>query len=102
MAIFAQLDVSASSFGTAPPNAYALQSTPFRDITSLTNTSLMLGAAAAASFREAANVPVSSILFRTGITLAVSGFATGGAAHFAFVCNVAAFYSGIGTGSLCG
>ena len=61
--IFAQLDVCASSFWTAPPNASALQSTLFRDIKSLTNTGLMLGAAAAASFRKTAIVPVSSIMF---------------------------------------
>ena len=89
--IFAQLDVSASSFWTGPPNASALQSTLFRDIKSLTKTGLMLGAAAAASFRKTKHVPVSSISFRTGIILAVSGFVMGGAARFAVGYNVGAF-----------
>ena len=97
MVIFVQLDVNTSAFGTAPPNVHALQSTLFQDITSLTNTGLMLVAAVVASFREAASVPVSSIAFRTGITLAVSGFVMEGAARFAILFNVVAFYSGIGT-----
>ena len=102
MFIFAHLDVSDSSFWTAPPNALALQSTLFRDITSLKNTGLMLRAAAAASFRKTTHAPVSSFSFRTGIILAVSWFAMGGAARFAVGCNVGAFYSGTGTGSLHG
>ena len=100
--IFAQLDVSASSFWTAPPDVSALQSTLFRDITSLTNTGLMLGAATTASFRKTKHVPVSSISFRTGIILAVSWFVMGGAARFTVTCNDGCFYSGTGTGGLYG
>lgn len=80
--IFAQLDLIASSFFTASPDASALQSTPFRDTTSLTHTGLLLGAAAAA-FRKTAKVVVSSISLQTGIILVVSGFVMGGAARFA-------------------
>ena len=82
--IFAQLDVSASSFWTALSNASAHQSTLFQDVTSLMNTGVMLGAAAAASFRKTVNVPVSSISFQTGIILAMSGYVMGGAARFSF------------------
>ena len=88
--ILAQLHVIVSSFWATPPYASALKSILFQDITSLTNTGLMLAAAAVASFCETANEPVSSISFRTAIILAVSGFVMGGATRFAFRCNVSA------------
>nr|WP_298250306.1 YeeE/YedE family protein [uncultured Halomonas sp.] len=82
-------------------NAAALETTIWRDITSLMNIGIMVGALIAASLagRFAPNfrIPLRSVL-----AAAIGGIMLGYGARLAYGCNIGAYFSGIASGSLHG
>lgn len=94
-------DVSQWGYWQAPWNATALETTIWRDITSLMNIGIMVGALIAASLagRFAPNfrIPLRSVL-----AAAIGGIMLGYGARLAYGCNIGAYFSGIASGSLHG
>lgn len=94
-------DVSQWGYWQASWNAAALETTIWRDITSLMNIGIMVGALIAASLagRFAPNfrIPLRSVL-----AAAIGGIMLGYGARLAYGCNIGAYFSGIASGSLHG
>lgn len=94
-------DVSQWGYWQASWNATALETTIWRDITSLMNIGIMVGALIAASLagRFAPNfrIPLRSVL-----AAAIGGIMLGYGARLAYGCNIGAYFSGIASGSLHG
>jgi uncharacterized membrane protein YedE/YeeE len=98
----AGMDVTAFAFWQAPGNAARLDASLLTDVTSLTNLGLILGAVVAARWNGAMAPQTRPLPARAWIAVLLSGLALGYASRLAFGCNVGAFFSGIGTGSLHG
>ncbi|WP_299232198.1 YeeE/YedE family protein [uncultured Halomonas sp.] len=94
-------DVSQWGYWQSSWNAAALEATIWRDITSVMNIGLMLGALIAASlagrFAPSFRIPLRSVL-----AAVVGGIMLGYGARLAFGCNIGAYFSGIASGSLHG
>lgn len=94
-------DVSQWGYWQASWNAAALETTIWRDITSLMNIGIMVGALIAASLagRFAPNfrIPLRSVL-----AAGIGGIMLGYGARLAYGCNIGAYFSGIASGSLHG
>ncbi|MDT0511997.1 MULTISPECIES: YeeE/YedE family protein [unclassified Halomonas] len=94
-------DVSQWGYWQSSWNAAALEATIWRDITSVMNIGLMLGALIAASlagrFAPSFRIPLRSVL-----AAVIGGIMLGYGARLAFGCNIGAYFSGIASGSLHG
>ncbi|MBF7052741.1 YeeE/YedE family protein [Halomonas sp. KAO] len=94
-------DVSQWGYWQSSWNAAALEATIWRDITSVMNIGLTLGALIAASlagrFAPSFRIPLRSVL-----AAVIGGIMLGYGARLAFGCNIGAYFSGIASGSLHG
>ncbi len=95
------LDLGGSAFWSAPVHAARVEASVLTDVTSLTNIGILLGVVLVGLFRGL-DEPFPRMGARGWLTVAVAGFGLGYSARLAFGCNVGAFFSGIGTGSLHG
>ncbi len=95
-------DLSATAFWAAPGNAALLDQSILRDVTSLTNIGLIFGAFIAMRWKAEIAPQVARLQPASWIAIALAGLVLGYSARLAFGCNVGAFFSGIGTGSLHG
>lgn len=93
---------TAYAFWQAPGNEARLSASLLKDITSLTNLGMILGAVIAARWSGIAAPQVGPLPARAWVAVILSGLALGYASRLAFGCNVGAFFSGIATGSLHG
>lgn len=94
-------DVSQWGYWQSSWNAAALEATLWRDITSVMNIGILLGALVAASlagkFAPNFRIPARSVL-----AAVIGGLMLGYGARLAFGCNIGAYFSGIASGSLHG
>ncbi|MGM0536568.1 MAG: YeeE/YedE family protein [Pseudomonadota bacterium] len=94
-------DVSQWGYWQSSWNAAALEATLWRDITSVMNIGILLGALVAASlagkFAPNFRIPARSVL-----AAVIGGLLLGYGARLAFGCNIGAYFSGIASGSLHG
>ncbi|MDW7746292.1 YeeE/YedE family protein [Halomonas sp.] len=94
-------DVSQWGYWQSSWNAAALEATIWRDITSVMNIGILLGALVAASlagkFAPNFRIPARSVL-----AAVIGGLLLGYGARLAFGCNIGAYFSGIASGSLHG
>ncbi len=94
-------DVSQWGYWQASWNAAALEATIWRDITSVMNIGILVGALIAASlagkFAPNFRIPARSIA-----AAVIGGLLLGYGARLAFGCNIGAYFSGIASGSLHG
>jgi len=94
-------DVSQWGYWQSSWNAAALDAPIWRDITSVMNIGILLGALMAASlagkFAPNFRIPARSVL-----AAVVGGVMLGYGARLAFGCNIGAYFSGIASGSLHG
>ncbi|MDO5706139.1 MAG: YeeE/YedE thiosulfate transporter family protein [Paracoccus sp. (in: a-proteobacteria)] len=96
-------DLSGSAFWSLPVNADKVRASILTDYTSLTNIGLIAGAAFVSIRRPGAlDQPLPRLPARAWIAAIASGLVLGYSSRLAFGCNVGAFYSGIGTGSMHG
>jgi len=94
-------DVSQWGYWQSSWNAAALEATIWRDITSVMNIGILLGALVAAAlagkFAPNFRIPARSVL-----AAVIGGLLLGYGARLAFGCNIGAYFSGIASGSLHG
>ena len=95
-------DLSTTAFWAAPGNAALLGQSVLRDVTSLTNIGLIFGAFIAMRWKSEIAPQVARLQPASWVVIALAGLVLGYSARLAFGCNVGAFFSGIGTGSLHG
>ncbi|MEI4232876.1 YeeE/YedE family protein [Roseovarius sp. D22-M7] len=95
-------DLSGSTFWAAPGNAARVEASLLTDITSLTDLGLIGGAALVAWWRAGLASPVGKLPARAWLSVIVAGLVLGYSSRLAFGCNIGAFFSGIGTGSVHG
>ncbi len=95
-------DLSTTAFWSAPGNAALLGQSVLRDVTSLTNIGLIFGAFIAMRWKPEIAPQVARLQPASWVAIALAGLVLGYSARLAFGCNVGAFFSGIGTGSLHG
>jgi uncharacterized membrane protein YedE/YeeE len=88
-------------WGRAAQQAH-LHASVLTDVTSITNFGLLAGALIAATSRGTACPPPEAQRATQWIAAVVAGLALGYSSRLAFGCNVGAYFSGIGTGSLHG
>ncbi|MGJ7458478.1 YeeE/YedE family protein [Halomonas sp. RA08-2] len=94
-------DVSQWGYWQSSWNAAALEASIWRDITSVMNIGILIGALLAASlagkFAPSFRIPAKSVL-----AAVIGGLMLGYGARLAFGCNIGAYFSGIASGSLHG
>ncbi|MFY0989357.1 YeeE/YedE family protein [Halomonas sp. C05BenzN] len=94
-------DVSQWGYWQSSWNAAALEATIWRDITSVMNIGILIGALLAASlagkFAPNFRIPARSVL-----AAVIGGLMLGYGARLAFGCNIGAYFGGIASGSLHG
>lgn len=95
-------DLSGSPFWSAPANAAQVEASLLTDITSLTDLGLIAGAALVAWWRAGLASPVGKLPAGAWISVIAAGLVLGYSSRLAFGCNIGAFFSGIGTGSVHG
>ena len=96
-------DLSGSAFYAAAGSAERLNASVLTDYTSLTNFGMIAGAFGVAAWRSGdLSQPLPSYPARAWIVTIIEGLLLGYSSRLAFGCNVGAFFSGIGTGSLHG
>jgi uncharacterized membrane protein YedE/YeeE len=96
------MDLSTNAFwGRAAQQAH-LNSSVLTDVTSITNFGLLAGALIAATARGTACPPPEAQRATQWLAALLAGLALGYSSRLAFGCNVGAYFSGIGTGSLHG
>ena len=95
-------DLSTTAFWSTPGNAALLGQSVLRDVTSLTNIGLIFGAFIAMRWKPEIAPQVARLQPTSWVVIALAGLVLGYSARLAFGCNVGAFFSGIGTGSLHG
>jgi uncharacterized membrane protein YedE/YeeE len=95
-------DLSTTAFWSVPGNAALLAQSVLRDVTSLTNIGLIFGAFIAMRWKPEIAPQVARLQPASWVAIALAGLVLGYSARLAFGCNVGAFFSGIGTGSLHG
>ena len=95
------IDVAAWPYWTAPAQAAALESSVLRDVTSVMDFGIILGALLAAILagRFAPRWQVSG---RSLAAAVIGGLLLGYGARIAYGCNIGAYFSGIASGSLHG
>ncbi|MCL7929669.1 YeeE/YedE family protein [Halomonas llamarensis] len=94
-------DVSQWGYWQSSWNAAALEASVWRDITTVMNVGIMLGALAAASL-AGRFAPNFKIPLRSVVAAVIGGLMLGYGARLAFGCNIGAYFSGIASGSLHG
>lgn len=94
-------DVSQWGYWQSSWNAAALEASVWRDITTVMNVGLMLGALMAASL-AGRFAPNFNIPWRSVLAAIIGGVMLGYGARLAFGCNIGAYFSGIASGSLHG
>ena len=95
------VDVAAWPYWQAPAQAAALQSSVLRDVTSVMDFGIILGALLAAMLAGRFS-PVLKISGRSFAAAVVGGLLLGYGARIAYGCNIGAYFSGIASGSLHG
>ncbi|SFN37294.1 hypothetical protein SAMN04487859_101227 [Roseovarius lutimaris] len=95
-------DLSGSPFWVAPGNAERISASVLTDVTSLTDFGLIGGAALVAWWRAGLGSPIGKYPLRAWASVIIAGLLLGYSSRLAFGCNIGAFFSGIGTGSLHG
>ncbi|MCF7699838.1 YeeE/YedE thiosulfate transporter family protein [Loktanella sp. M215] len=96
-------DLSGSAFYAAVGSEERLNASVLTDYTSLTNFGMIAGAFGVAAWRSGGlSQPLPSYPARAWIVTIIAGLMLGYSSRLAFGCNVGAFFSGIGTGSLHG
>ncbi|MDR5899384.1 YeeE/YedE family protein [Halomonas vilamensis] len=94
-------DVSQWGYWQFSWNAAALEASVWRDITTVMNVGIILGALAAASL-AGRFAPNFKIPLRSVVAAVIGGLMLGYGARLAFGCNIGAYFSGIASGSLHG
>jgi uncharacterized protein len=94
-------DVSSWSYWAAPAQATALQSSVLRDVTSVMDFGILLGALTA-SILAGRFSPNWRISGRSLAAAVIGGLLLGYGARIAYGCNIGAYFSGIASGSLHG
>jgi uncharacterized protein len=95
------IDVAAWSYWQAPAQATALQSSVLRDVTSVMDFGIILGALLAAIL-AGRFAPAWKISGRSLAAAVIGGLMLGYGARIAYGCNIGAYFSGIASGSLHG
>jgi uncharacterized protein len=95
------VDVASWPYWQAPASAAALQASVLRDVTSVMDIGIMLGALAAAALAGRFS-PVWRVPARSLIAAVVGGTLLGYGARIAFGCNIGAYFSGVASTSLHG
>lgn len=97
------VDLSQSTFWSAPASVERVQASVLSDYTSLTNIGIILGAFVVAHWRSGADwQKLPNLPIRAWMATIIAGFLLGYSSRMAFGCNVGAFFSGISTGSFHG
>lgn len=95
------VDVGAWAFWQAPANAKALAEPLWRDITTVMDIGIVLGALLAAGlagrFAPNLNIPLRSL-----VAAVIGGLLLGYGSRLAYGCNIGAYFSGIASGSVHG
>ncbi|CAG8863613.1 hypothetical protein PS627_00551 [Pseudomonas fluorescens] len=95
------VDVGAWAFWQAPANAKALAEPLWRDITTVMDIGIVLGALLAAGmagrFAPNLNIPLRSL-----VAAVIGGLLLGYGSRLAYGCNIGAYFSGIASGSIHG
>lgn len=95
------VQVSSWVFWQAPANAKALASPVWQDVTTVMDLGIVLGALLAAGlagrFAPSLKIPLPSL-----IAAVIGGLLLGYGSRLAYGCNIGAYFSGIGSGSLHG
>lgn len=97
----AGIDVARWPYWSAHTNAAALTSSVTRDVTSVMDAGIVLGAMAAAAL-AGRYAPVWRVPMRSLIAAVAGGLMPGYGARLAYGCNIGAYFSGIVSGSLHG
>ena len=100
--VAAGVDLSGSTFWAAPANAAQVEASLLTDVTSLTNLGLIGGAALMTWWRAGFSAALPRLPVRAWGAVVIAGLLLGYTSRLAFGCNIGAFFSGIGTGSLHG
>ncbi|QNA90256.1 YeeE/YedE family protein [Massilia sp. Dwa41.01b] len=95
------VDVASWAYWTKPANAAALAAPVTRDVTSVMNIGIVLGAMLAAAL-AGRYAPVWRLPLRSLAAAIVGGLLLGFGARLAYGCNIGAYFSGILSGSLHG
>jgi len=95
------IDVAHWAYWSSPANAAALQAPLLRDVTSVMDFGIVVGALAAAAI-AGRYAPVWRIPLRSMLAAVVGGLLLGYGARLAYGCNIGAYFSGIVSGSLHG
>lgn len=101
LAMAAGLNVAAWPYWQVPARAADLQSSVLRDVTSVMDLGIMLGALAAAAL-AGRFAPVWRVPMRSLAAAIVGGMMLGYGARIAFGCNIGAYFSGVASTSLHG
>lgn len=95
------VDVASWPYWATPARAAELNASIFRDVTSVMDIGIILGALLAAGlagrFRPSWRIPARSL-----VAAIVGGLLLGYGARIAYGCNIGAFFSGVASGSLHG
>ena len=97
----AGVDVASWPYWSSHTNATALTSSVTRDVTSVMDAGIVLGAMAAAAL-AGRYAPLLRVPMRSLIAAVVGGLMLGYGARLAYGCNIGAYFSGIVSGSLHG
>lgn len=95
-------DLSATAFWALPVNAERLNASLLTDVTSLTDIGLILGAFLVMRGRATPGAPAAPLAAQGWLAVLAAALVLGYSSRMALGCNVGAFFSGIGTGSLHG
>jgi len=95
------VDVASWSYWTAPAQATALKSSVLKDVTSVMDFGIILGALLAAIL-AGRFAPVWKISGRSIAAAVIGGLLLGYGARIAYGCNIGDYFSGIASGSLHG
>ncbi|MBU9676140.1 YeeE/YedE family protein [Burkholderia multivorans] len=101
LAAAAGIDVASWPYWTAKANAAALAAPVTRDVTSMMDIGIVIGAMFAASL-AGRYAPVWRVPLRSLAAAVVGGLLLGYGARLAYGCNIGAYFSGIASGSLHG
>ncbi|MBU9263223.1 YeeE/YedE family protein [Burkholderia multivorans] len=101
LAAAAGIDVASWPYWTAKANAAALAAPVTRDVTSMMDIGIVIGAMFAASL-AGRYAPVWRVPLRSLAAAVVGGLLLGYGARLAYGCNIGAYFSGIVSGSLHG
>ncbi|MCD2519036.1 YeeE/YedE family protein [Massilia sp. G4R7] len=100
-ASFLGLDVAGWTYWSSAANAAALQAPVWKDVTSVMDIGIVLGAMLAAAL-AGRYAPVWRLPLRSVAAAVVGGLLLGYGARLAYGCNIGAYFSGILSGSLHG